>query len=419
MLVYILCIIPLMVLSALFSGTETAFACVNKIRLKHMAEKGDKRAETALRMAEHYEQALTAILVGNNIANIGSSSLATLLFTELCGSAGAAVSTIVMTLLVLTFCEVLPKSFAKSRADQIALRFGSILSGFTKLMTPFVKFFDMISKIFKPKEEAPTVTEDELKFIIDEIEEEGVLEEQESDLVISALQLDETTVSEILIPRVNITGVSSEATIEEIQNIFLNTQYSRIPVYEKSLDNIIGMITNKDFFRLQCGAKSSLQEIIQDVIYVPEAKSLSDMLKEMQRSKTHLAIVVDAYGGTKGLVTLEDIMEELVGEIYDESDIVTKEITHLGKHVYRLSGGLSLSAFYRNLEEEDKPTSKPEATAVTIGGWITELMGHIPKPGDAIRWNQFCFIVTEVRQHCVKEAILEIESEPKELQSKD
>ena len=222
----IVVLLILLVLSGLFSSSETAFASVNKIRLKAMADQGDKRAETALRVSEHYEDALTAILVGNNIANIGSSSLATVLFTQWVGDIGPAVATVVMTILVLTFCEVLPKSYAKSHAESLALHFAAALSGFTKLMTPFVKIFDLMSKAFRPKTESPSVTEDELKYIIDEIEEEGVLEEQESDLVLSALQFDETTVNDILIPRVKIVGVSSEATIEEICGAFEQCGYS-------------------------------------------------------------------------------------------------------------------------------------------------------------------------------------------------
>ena len=295
---YVIPILILVAFSALFSSTETAFACVNKIRLKHMADSGDKRAEKALDIANRYEQALTAILVGNNVVNIAASSLATILFTAYFGSAGAAISTVVMTILVLTFGEVLPKSYAKSHADKLALALGGILSRFTLLMTPFVLFFGLLSRAFTAKEETPSVTEDELKYIIDEIEEEGVLEEQESDLVISALQFDETSVSDILIPRVRMVALPSDATVEEAKQLFLNNHFSRFPVYEKDMDNIIGMITNKDFFRLMCGEFTELSEITQNVIYVPETKRISDILRDMQHAKTHLAIVVDQYGGT-------------------------------------------------------------------------------------------------------------------------
>ena len=388
-MIHVVLILILVAFSALFSSTETAFACVNKIRLKHMADSGDKRAGKALDIANRYEDALTAILVGNNVVNIGASSLATILFTKYFGSAGAAISTVVMTVLVLTFGEVLPKSYAKSHADKVALMLGSALSTFTTIMKPFVLLFGLLSRAIKPKEEAPSVTEDELKYIIDEIEEEGVLEEQESDLVISALQFDETSVSEILIPRVKIVGISSEATVEEAKELFLNSHFSRFPMYEKSLDNIIGMITNRSFFQLMCGQYRTLHEILQDVIYVPETKRISDILREMQHAKTHLAIVVDQYGGTKGMVTLEDILEQLVGDIYDESDEVIHEFMKTAPHTYTVVGSFSISDVCSAVDEEDAPAQIPETDSTTIGGWVMELLGkgrncrlrHIPLQG--------------------------------------
>lgn len=411
-MVYVIPILILLILSALFSSTETAFACVNKIRMKHLADNGDKRAATALRVANRYEQALTAILVGNNIANIGSSSLATVLFTIYFGSAGAAVSTIVMTILVLTFCEVLPKAYAKSHADKFALAFAGILSKFIVLMTPFVLFFDLLSRTFKSEDEAPSVTEDELKYIIDEIEEEGVLEEQESDLVISALQFDETCVSDILIPRVRIVALSSDATVEEAKELFLSSHFSRFPVYEKNLDNIIGMITNQDFFRLMCGQYQSLKEITQDVIYVPETKCISEILREMQHAKTHLAIVVDQYGGTKGMVTLEDILEELVGDIYDESDEILHDFQKTEPHVYTVAGSISISDVCDRLDDEDEPERIPETDSTTIGGWVMELLGHIPEAGETAMCGIFHFTVLEADNQTVKSVRLTITPAP-------
>lgn len=404
----IVVLLILLVLSGLFSSSETAFASVNKIRLKAMADQGDKRAETALRVSEHYEDALTAILVGNNIANIGSSSLATVLFTQWVGDIGPAVATVVMTILVLTFCEVLPKSYAKSHAESLALHFAAALSGFTKLMTPFVKIFDLMSKAFRPKTESPSVTEDELKYIIDEIEEEGVLEEQESDLVLSALQFDETTVNDILIPRVKIVGVSSEATIEEICGMFLHSHFSRFPVYEKSMDNIIGMITSRDFFRLEHGMFHSISEILQDVIYIPAAKPISDSLKEMQRSKTHMAVIVDQYGGTKGIVTLEDIIEELVGDIYDESDEIVHEFVRTAPHCYTIVGTFSISDMRDALDETDIPVQMPEAASTSVGGWVTELLGHIPEVGETVQIETFLFKVLETDNQSVTKISLQV-----------
>lgn len=407
-MIYVISIIILIMLSALFSSTETAFSSINKIRMKQMAESGNKKAATALRIANQYEKALTAILVGNNLVNIGSSSLATVFFTIYFGSAGAAISTVVTTILVLTFGEVLPKSYAKSHADKIALAVGGVLSKFMVIMTPLILLFDLLSRAYKPKEEAPSVTEDELKYIIDEIEEEGVLEEQESDLVISALQFDETSVSQILIPRVQIVALSSDATVDEAKKLFLNSHFSRFPVYEKSLDNIIGMITNKDFFRLMCGQYQSLEEITQDVIYVPETKRISGILRDMQHAKTHLAIVVDQYGGTKGMVTLEDILEELVGDIYDESDEIVHEFQKTAPHTYTVVGTFSIIDICAGLDEEDAPAQLPETDSTTVGGWVMELLGHIPVVGETATYQSFHLTVLDVDNQAIKTVQLKV-----------
>lgn len=408
----IILLLILMVMSALFSSSETAFACVNKIRLKHRADQGDKRAARALRIADRYEDALTAILVGNNIANIGSSSLATVLFTQWVGDAGPVVSTVVMTLLVLTFCEVLPKSYAKSHADQLALAFSAGLSALIIIMTPFVKIFDLMSRIFKTKDDAPSVTEDELKYIIDEIEEEGVLEEQESDLVISALQFDETTVNEILIPRVKTVGIPIDSDLEDIKKMFLTSHFSRFPVYDKTLDNIVGIITNKEFFRLIHGMHQSLEDIMQDVIYIPATKRISEILQEMKKSKTHMAVVVDQYGGTKGIVTLEDILEELVGDIYDESDEILNEFVKTAPHTYTVEGSFSISDMRDGLDEEDIPSEQPDAASTSVGGWITELLGCIPDKGATAKWGRFNFTVLDADNLTVNKVELFVEPLP-------
>ncbi len=415
----IILLLILLVLSALFSSSETAFACVNKIRLRHSADQGDKRAARALKIAERYEDALTAILVGNNIANIGSSSLATVLFTQWVGDAGPVVSTVVMTILVLTFCEVLPKSYAKSHADQVALAFSGGLSALIVLMTPFVKIFDLLSRVFKNGDDKPSVTEDELKYIIDEIEEEGVLEEQESDLVISALQFDETTVNEILIPRVKVVGVPVDADLETIKNMFLTSHFSRFPVYDKTIDNIVGIITNKEFFRLIHGVYQSLDDIMQDVIYLPSTKLISEILQEMKKSKTHMAVVVDQYGGTKGIVTLEDILEELVGDIYDESDEIVNEFVKTEPHTYIVEGSFSISDMRDGLDEEDIPTNEPEATSTSVGGWITELLGCIPDKGATAEWDRFRFTVLEADNLSVNKVKLYVEPLPNKDNNED
>jgi CBS domain containing-hemolysin-like protein len=276
-------------------------------------------------------------------------------------------------------------------------------------MTPFVRFFNLLSRLFKSKDDTPSVTEDELKYIIDEIEEEGVLEEQESDLVISALQFDETTVNEIFIPRVKIVGVSRETDPEKIRDLFLSSHYSRFPVYDKTLDNIVGIITNKEFFRLLHGMYRSLDDILQDVIYIPATKRISEVLHEMQRSKTHMAVVVDQYGGTKGIVTLEDILEELVGDIYDESDEIINEFVRTAPHTYTIVGAFSISDMRNGLEEDDIPTEQPETSSTSVGGWITELLGHIPEKGETAQWGRFCFTVLEADKLTVHKVQLTVQ----------
>jgi len=339
----IILVIVMMVFSALFSGTETAYSSVNKLRLKNYEAQGNKKAAKALKLANRFDDVLTAVLIGNNIVNIATSSVSTLIFIDLIGSSGAAISTVVVTILVLVFCEVLPKSYAKRNAEKLALLFAAPLSVLVVVFKPFVWALNELSTSIFKGDESPTVTEDELKYMIDEIEKEGVIEEQESELVKSALEFDEITVNEILIPRTKITGIEINSTIDEIKEIFGSEMYSRLPVYEKSLDNIVGIITSKSFFKLLMSGGDDISSIIQDVSHIADSKRISSALRDMQRSKVHLAVVIDQYGGTKGIVTLEDIIEELVGEIYDEDDEIIANVVRLAPDKYEVAGDFSIS----------------------------------------------------------------------------
>lgn len=401
----IVIIIMLLVLSALFSSCETAFSSVNKIRLKNYAAKGDKRAEKALKIANKFEDALTAILIGNNIVNILSTSISTVLFTQILGPGGVGAATVVMTVLVLVFGEITPKSFAKNHAEQCALMFAEPLSAFMIVLKPVVMVFKVIQKLFKPKTEQPSVTEDELKYIIDEIEEQGVLEEQESDLVRSALEFDEITVDEILIPRVNVIAIEKNTPFNEIKEKFLTDMYSRLPVYEKNIDNIIGVITNKSFFRLMNENKENISDIIQEIIHISDLKLISEALKEMQKSKMHMAVVMDQYGGTKGIITLEDIIEELVGEIYDENDEIIAHFVKTGDNEYEVSGELSISDMLENL---DMPEDKIECSGNSVGGWIMELLGHVAVENETIQSDIFKMTVLSMEDQKILKIRLEI-----------
>lgn len=401
----IVIIIMLLVLSALFSSCETAFSSVNKIRLKNYAAKGDKRAEKALKIANKFEDALTAILIGNNIVNILSTSISTVLFTQILGPGGVGAATVVMTVLVLVFGEITPKSFAKNHAEQCALMFAEPLSAFMIVLKPVVMVFKVIQKLFKPKTEQPSVTEDELKYIIDEIEEQGVLEEQESDLVRSALEFDEITVDEILIPRVNVIAIEKNTPFNEIKEKFLTDMYSRLPVYEKNIDNIIGVITNKSFFRLMNENKENISDIIQEIIHISDLKLISEALKEMQKSKMHMAVVMDQYGGTKGIITLEDIIEELVGEIYDENDEIIAHFVKTGDNEYEVSGELSISDMLENLDMHE---DKIECSGNSVGGWIMELLGHVAVENETIQSDIFKMTVLSMEDQKILKIRLEI-----------
>jgi len=400
-------IIITIIFSALFSSCETAFSSVNKIRLKNYAAQGNKRAAKALKIANAFEDALTTVLVGNNIVNITMASVATVLFTSLLGSKGVGISTVVITVLVLIFGEVLPKSYAKENAEKLSLLFAAPLSALIFIFKPIVLFFNLLASVLKSDKTEPTVTEDELKYIIDEIEEQGVLEEQESDLVKSALEFDEITVNEILIPRIKVVGVEKNASIEEIKNLFIEEMYSRIPVYEKSLDNIIGMITNKRFFKMLSQGGDDISEIIQDVAHFSDLKLISEALRDMQRLKTHLAVVLDQYGGTKGIITLEDIIEELVGEIYDENDEIVPNLIKISDNEFEVTGDLSISDM---LEEIGLDENLIESTYTSVGGWVTELLEHIPENNETAQYGNFFITVLKVKEQSVEKLNIRISS---------
>ena len=398
-------VVAMMAFSALFSGTETAYSSVNKLRLQNYESQGNKKAAKALRLANRFDEVLTAVLIGNNIVNIAASSVSTLLFVSIFGSKGAGISTAVITVLVLVFCEVLPKSYAKKNAEKISLAFASPLWVLVILLKPFVWVLNKLSSLFSKGDEAPTVTEDELKYMIDEIEEEGVIEEQESELVKSALEFDEISVEEILIPRVKMIGVDVTDSIDEIKETFTREMYSRLPVYEKSLDNILGIITNKAFFKMLIEGGSDIRGIIQEVPHIADTKLISEAMRSMQRSKVHLAIVTDQYGGTKGMITLEDIIEELVGEIYDEDDEIITNIIKLADDKYECAGDVNISDLLEMLGLDDDMIVTEYST---VGGWMTDLLEHIPEAGESTESGVFRLTAAEVSEQSVEKVIIEI-----------
>ncbi len=401
---YAIIIAVLLACSAFFSASETAFSSVNRIRLKNYANQGDKRAEIALKIVTDFDKALTAILIGNNIVNIASASLATIAFTEILGPSSVGFATLVMTVLVLIFGEILPKSLAKENAEKFTLAIARIMTFLIFILKPLIFLFTLIKKgvinlIGNKNGDNPSVTEEELKFIIEEIEDEGVLEEQEGELVRSALEFDEISLEEILIPRVNIVGVKIDDDIENIKNIFMTERYSRMPVFEKTMDNIVGIIHQKDFFNMYLSGGKKISSIVKKPLYFSEYKKISEVMATMQRSKNHMAIVLDQYGGTEGLVTLEDIIEELVGEIYDENDEVVQEFEKIAENRYKISGALAIGNFLENLELDEKTI---DTECNSVGGWVMELLEHIPSEGECVSFDNMEIKVTDIDDQQIK-----------------
>lgn len=412
---YILLVV-LTALSAFFSASETAFSSVNKIRLKNYVSDGNRKAERALKIAEDFDRMLSAILIGNNIVNIASASIGTVIFTKLFGAAGAAISTVVMTIVVLIFGEILPKSYAKENSEKVTMNFAAPLNAVMVVLTPLVWVFTKLQSLVKSKkgdEDTPSVTQEELKFIIEEIEDEGVLQESESELLQSALEFQEITVDEILTPRVDLVAADVNDSVEEIKALFMEHRYSRIPIYEKTVDSIIGVLWERDFFReLINGNEVDIRSLTRKTIFVPEKQLISSLMRELQMSKIHMAVVTDSYGGTVGIVTLEDIVEELVGEIWDEKDEVIETIVKLDDNEYIVDADLNVFDMLEELEIELKDF-EPESN--TVGGWVLEEMKKIPEEGESFEYTPMTVTIHEVSEKRVEKIKVKVEiPEPEE-----
>ncbi|CDC39904.1 uncharacterized protein BN621_01121 [Clostridium sp. CAG:352] len=395
-----ICVV-LLLLSAFFSSTETAFSSVSKIRLKNLADNGNKKAKTALYVAERYSKALTTILVGNNIVNIANSALATVFFVNIFGEAqGTVISTVVITIVVLIFGEVLPKNIAIDNAEKICITFAPVLKFLMVLLTPLSIILMGINKLYKKlarnsNHQEPSVTEDELKYIIESIEEEGVLEQQESELVQSALEFDEKTAEEILTPRVDMVAIDIDDPVEEITELVLKERYSRIPVYRDNIDKIIGVLHTRDYLEalINNNEKPNIEAMLQPAHFIYKTKKLSALLADFKYNKIHLAVVTDDYGGILGIVTMEDLLEQIVGEIWDEDEEVEKMSLKISDNKYEVSGDMPISDM---LELFDKPTKYIETESNSIGGWALEQLANIPEPGEQFTYKELEITIREV-----------------------
>lgn len=410
----ILVVVALLACSAFFSAAETAFSSVNMLRVRSMAEEGNKNAKSALHITSQFDKMLSTILIGNNVVNIGLSSLTTVIATDIFGASGVAIATGIATFLVLTFGEIIPKSLAKENSESIALAFSGILNVCMVVLTPISFIFMQLRKIFTrgtPSEKQPTITEQELLFMLDTIEEEGVLEEQEKDLVQSALEFDETTVQEILTPRVNLIALDLDDSPQEILSTVTGERFSRMPVYEDSIDNVIGVVHSRDIMEeVIKGKELCLRHLMTDVMYIHRTMKISKLLGEFQRKKSHLAVVIDDYGGTLGIVTMEDVLEELVGEIWDEDDEIVTEFTTLEDGSYRVSGDMNIYEFFEAIEYQPKGF---DSDYNTMNGWALERMEHIPEVGERFTCGLLTVTVEEMDDQRVTQ-LLVVKGEPEE-----
>ena len=417
---YIAIIAVLLVCSAFFSMSETAFTSANQVRLKKMAKDGDKRAEKTLKILEDYDKFLTTILIGNNLVNIGASSLATttiaIILIWMNDSTVSLVSTVVMTIIVLICGEITPKTLAKRNPEKYALKVCGVVSAVEKIFSPvswlFTKFTNAIGNKVGASES--TMTEDELEVMIDDIEEEGVLEESESKLIKSAIRFDDTQVGEVFVPRVDIVGIDAEATNEELRIKFNSTGYSRIPVYDGSIDNIIGVVYSKDFFSALFSTNDfTIRSIMKPMKYVPETMSIADILSDFQKSKVHMAVVLDSYGGTMGIVTLEDILEELVGDIWDESDDIQLDVTPVGENVYKVKGDANIFDVMEKLGVEFDPGDYDD---YSVTGYVFYRLDRSPLRGDTVDVGNVRIKVTAVKGRRATECEFEVlpQEEPSE-----
>lgn len=393
----------LIVCSAYFSATETAFSSLNRIKLKNLAQNGNKRAKDTLELCEKYDRLLTSILIGNNIVNILSSSLATTLFLVYFPKNGVAVSTIVMTVLVLIFGEICPKSIAKEVPERFAMFSTPLIRVVIWILTPFCGFFsalkNIMAKLLKVRSDN-SITDDEILTMVEEATNDGSIDEDEGDLIKNAIEFYELEVGDIITPRVDVVAVDVTDSSSEIKEAFENSGYSRLPVYEETIDSIIGFITHKDYQQSVIDAGVPLRTAIKPVAFVVPGMKVAALLELLKQKKSHIAVVTDEYGGTVGIVTLEDILEELVGEIWDEHDTVMEEFTVFSESCCRVRATANCEKLFEMFDIDE------ETQSTTVGGWVMEMLGKVPVKGDSFSYKNLNVTVTKTEEKRVLEVIV-------------
>ena len=407
---YIL-ITVLICFSAFFSGSEIAFASANKMRMKKAAESGSKKAKLAYYIYERYDKALTTILIGNNLVNMASSAIATVIAIKLMGESGAAIATVAMTVIILIFGEIVPKILAKDHCDVFTLAAAPFLRFLMLITAPIVfvvmKLLDVMNRTWATQKKEPSVTEEDLVSIIETVEDEGIIDEERSDLLQSAIEFSEISAQEIITPRVDMLAIDIDDDLDSIIELANHSSYSRIPVYEDSIDNIIGILYLNHFFKQVVDTKEfSLRDLLMDVCFIHKSMKLPAVLAELKRRKMHMAIVTDEYGGTLGVVTMEDVLEQLVGEIWDESDEIVEEFTDVGENIHEVDADISIYDFLEYFDLDDRDF---ESDYTTVGGWAIEMLNGFPNPGDTFTYKNLTVTVDKMQEHRIIQVLVKVD----------
>lgn len=410
-------LIVLLVCSAFFSSCEIAYASVNRIKLQKKANENSKKASAALKIVDNYTNALSTILVGNNLVNILISSIATMIAVEYLGNEkGTLISTIVVTIVVLILGEILPKAVAKKYNLRLSLLYVSPFNICRILFFPVTwivtKLVNLISKLWTPKETEPSVNDEELIAITEELEEEGVIDEDDAELIISAIDFRDVTAHEIMIPRVDVFAIDIEDDKQEILNNEEIFRFSRVPVYEDTIDHIIGILNTTELMKkILNGDEIDLRSMLSKPMFVHKTKAISNILTEFKTTNQHLAIVVDEFGGFMGILTIEDIVEELVGDIFDEMDEVEIEYTELAPNVYLVDGDMNIYDFLELVDYDDRDF---DSEYTTVGGWCTEVLEKFPQVNDTFTFANLKITITEAEDMRVRKLKVEVDETAKE-----
>ncbi len=401
------------IMSAYFSATETAFSSLNKTRLKAMVEKGNKRARLTLNMSDNYDKLLSTILIGNNIVNIALASLGTLFFIDICGDIGATVSTIVITVVVLIFGEITPKSIAKDSPESFAMFSAPFLHLLTVVLSPVNFIFSMwkklISKLFKTDTDNK-MSQEELLLFVEEVQQEGSIDESEGELLRNAIEFRDQVAEDILTHRTDLEAVCITDDKADVAKVFTQSRFSRLLVYEDTIDNIVGVIHQKDFYVDSGVTEKTISEIMTPPLFTHRTENIRNLLNFLQANKSHIAVVLDEYGGTLGIVTMEDILEELVGEIWDEHDEVEEPFREIDKDTFVVDGTVNVDEFQNHFGVSF------ESENVSVGGWVMENMGGIPEEGDSFTFENLTITVREIDSHRVSYVTVRV-AEPVECES--